>query len=390
MKKLLISLLLIISATFIFAGELQKKFIKGNIQEKTSAVTESAGTDEGLILSNASIYFILENKPLLGKDRDLEALAIAGILTLPNDYGRNLTDSERLKAVSVIMTVYKEFSDSPNVQIAILNKAEAFNKFLPMSKFTDYLNNYLVKGDLINDDPAKVSAVINCLGNIGNNGSFTLLYNYYYNNTYSAYNEDIENSLVKLVPNSLNAIVQIIEDNDFSELDNIYKITKKNSKISNNFLAEIAENVLKKTIFTIGNSKDKNEEIVALQMDSINILNECKWTRASSTVISFFNAARLEYNNGILNEDNFAEIINCVGNITPIDAVSPLVNYLWELNGNMQNNKSVSQKVALAVINTLGAIGDKTAFDPLLSVTYLSYPETVLTAARKALAGLKW
>ncbi len=390
MKKKIVCLFLVFCSFNMFSGELQKKFIKGSISEKTSAVTESAGTDEGLVLSNAAIYFILENKPILGKDRDLEALAVAGILTLPNDYGRNLSDSEKLKAVSVIMTVYKEFSDSPNVQIAILNKSEYLNRYLPLGKFTDYLNNYLVKGDLTTEETSKVSAVINCLGNIGNNGTFTVLYNYYYNNTYSLYVNDIENALVKLVPNSLNAIIQIINDNDFSELENIYKITRKNSKISSNFLAEIAENVLKKTILTIGNSKDENEEIVALQMDSINILNESKWTRASSTVLSFFNAARLEYNNGILNEDQFAQIIDCVGNITPIDSVTPLVNYLWELNGSVQNNKPVSQKVALAVINTLGAIGDKTAFDPLLSVTYLSYPENVLTAARKALAGLKW
>ena len=77
-------------------------------------------------------------------------------------------------------------------------------------------------------------------------------------------------------------------------------------------------------------------------------------------------------------------------NISPLDAVNPLIKYLVELNVQLEYNKSVAQNVVLAVINSLGAIGDKQAFDSLLSVTYLNYPEPVLSAARQALAGLRW
>jgi hypothetical protein len=38
----------------------------------------------------------------------------------------------------------------------------------------------------------------------------------------------------------------------------------------------------------------------------------------------------------------------------------------------------------------LGDLGDKTAFDYLLYVGYLSYPETVKKASRDALARLAW
>ena len=56
----------------------------------------------------------------------------------------------------------------------------------------------------------------------------------------------------------------------------------------------------------------------------------------------------------------------------------------------LEKGNSVSSEIALAVINTLGAIGDKAAFDSLLAVTYLNYEESVLTAAREALSGLRW
>ena len=67
-----------------------------------------------------------------------------------------------------------------------------------------------------------------------------------------------------------------------------------------------------------------------------------------------------------------------------------MTNYLVELNSRVEQNQEYSEQIALAVVNTLGAIGDKAAFDSLLSVTYLTYPESVLAAARNALAKLKW
>ena len=91
-----------------------------------------------------------------------------------------------------------------------------------------------------------------------------------------------------------------------------------------------------------------------------------------------------------MNESQFVTVINSLISIAPVDAVNPLIQYLGELNGQVERDGTVSQEVALAVINTLGAIGDKSAFDSLLSVTYLNYSEQVLSAARKALAGLKW
>ena len=91
-----------------------------------------------------------------------------------------------------------------------------------------------------------------------------------------------------------------------------------------------------------------------------------------------------------MNEDQFKTVIISLRNIAPLDAVAPLISYLEELNDRTEKGNPVSSEIALAVINTLGAIGDKAAFDSLLAVTYLNYEESVLTAARDALSGLRW
>ena len=83
-------------------------------------------------------------------------------------------------------------------------------------------------------------------------------------------------------------------------------------------------------------------------------------------------------------------IISSLCNISPLNAVTPLTMYLEELNSKKEQNETVSNEIVLSVINTLGAIGDKSAFDSLLAVTYLTYPESILSAARGALAGLRW
>ena len=67
-----------------------------------------------------------------------------------------------------------------------------------------------------------------------------------------------------------------------------------------------------------------------------------------------------------------------------------LSSYLAELNEQTENGNPCSKTVVLAVINALGLLGDKTAFDNLLYVSYIGYPEEVIEASRNALARLKW
>ena len=91
-----------------------------------------------------------------------------------------------------------------------------------------------------------------------------------------------------------------------------------------------------------------------------------------------------------MSEEQFKTVISSLRNIAPLDAVSPLISYLEELNGRTEKGSPAASEIMLAVINTLGAIGDKASFDSLLAVTYLNYEESVLTAAREALSGLRW
>ena len=388
MKKILFCLLLLTVFSPVFSQSLQKKFIKGNITDKTNAVREASGS-EALWLTMQSLNFILENKDYLVSDRDFDGFALATILSINNDYINSLYEMEKQELLFQLIEMFNIFSESSTVQIGVLSKVERLNSFISTSRFTALLNNYVQENNVQNVNPETFRAVISTLGVIGNNVSFTILYNKLNDKKYADYKNELENAIIELSPIAMNEVLQIVHCKDIFQINQIFTLIQKNTKNSQKFLSEIAENVLNETILLVRNSPDKNA-VVELQIYSFKILSDNKWTRASASVISFFDSAKNEYAEKILSDSQFVTVINSLISIAPVDAVNPLIQYLGELNGQVERDGTVSQEVALAVINTLGAIGDKSAFDSLLSVTYLNYSEPVLSAARKALAGLKW
>ena len=388
MKKLLLCLCLAINLTPIFSQSLQKKFIKGNITDKTSAVREASGA-EAVWLTTQSINFILDNKDYLISDRDFDGFALATVLSINNEYIKSMYEIEKQELLNRLIEIFNIFNESSTVQIAVLSKVERLNSFISTESFTSLLNKYVQENNIQNVNPETFRAILGTLGVIGDNVSFTILYNKLNDKRYSDYKTELENAIIELSPIAMNEVLQIVHCKDIFQINQIFTLIQKNTKNSQKFLSEIAENVLNETILLVRNSSDKTP-VVELQIYSLKILSENKWTRASASVISFFDSAKNEYAEKILSDSQFVTVINSLISIAPVDAVNPLIQYLGELNGQVERDGTVSQEVALAVINTLGAIGDKSAFDSLLSVTYLNYSEPVLSAARKALAGLKW
>ena len=378
MKKtvtlIFISLILL---TSVFSQDYKKQFIKGNIAEKTTAVREASGQD-GIWLSLKAMAFVLENNEIIGTDRDMDGLAVAAVLSLPNDYIYSLSENDRNKVMNQFIDLFEKFSRSNTVQIAVQSKVLSLKDQINTAPFTDVLNKFMQGSSVLSSDSSLLKSVINSLGFIGNNVSFSILYNDLIDKRYSAYTAEIEQSLKKLIPISMNEVLQIVQSRDPANIQRIFNLVKQTDNLSTNNLCEIAENILNESPLT------------ELQFEALSILNSHKWTRASASVLNFFAASQKNFHSGSIPEEQFVELIGSLVNISPLDAVNPLIKYLGELNLQQENNTPVSQKVVLAVINSLGAIGDKSAFDSLLSVTYLNYPETVLSAARQALAGLRW
>ena len=389
MKKTFTFLFAILITFSTFAQSQKVKYIKGNLSEKTAAVREASG-EEGIWLSNEAIKFALENKETLGNDRELDGLAVAAILSIPVDYAKKCSETEKNNLITQFSNLFNNFSTSNTVQIAVLSKVLQCKDTLPTKDFSNLLNNYISTININTADSSVVKAALNALEFLGNNESFTILYKFYNNPKYDAYKPELEKTIAALIPNAMNEVIQIIHEKDIKQIIQTFALIKQNSQISKNYLSEIAENVLSETILIVDNSSKVSAEIVSLQLDSLKILSDNKWTRASTVSLSYFQLAKKEYEANLITDKDFTEVIHSLSSIAPIDSVSLLNLYLEELNSQTESGAKVAPNVVMAVIKTLGAIGDKSAFDSLLAVTYLNYPEDVLSAAREALAGLRW
>lgn len=365
------------------------QYLKGNITDKTRAIKESTGSESDY-LANRAIEYALENKELLGTDRDLDALVVAAVLSISDDYLKNSNDEEKVKFSEKLYNLFSNFEDSNTVEIAILTKLESIKDLLPIEKFVNNLNNKLKNENMNDMDPSFLKTTLSSLEKMGNTESFIILYYFYSADKYPKFEEEIEKTLITLSPNAVNEILGFIKEADSNQLKRIYSLTTKTQKLSKNNVCIIAENLLNRSILLMGYSSKILPEDIDLQITCLKILADNKWTRASDSVLSYFQITKSLYKINSINDEDFTFVISSLSSITPLKAVSPLTSYLEELNGRKENGEEVSSSVILSLINTLGAIGDKAAFDSLLAVTYLSYEEAILSAARQALSGLRW
>lgn len=365
------------------------QYLKGNITDKTRAIKESTGSESDYLV-NRAIEYALENKELLGTDRDLDALVVAAVLSISDDYLKNINDEEKVKFSEKLYNLYSNFEDSNTVEIAILTKLESIKDLLPIDKFVNNLNNKLKNENMNDMDQSFLKTTLSSLEKIGNTESFIILYYFYSADKYPKFEEEIEKTLITLSPNAMNEILGFIKEADSNQLKRIYSLTTKTQKLSKNNVCIIAENLLNRSILLMGDSSKILPEDIDLQITCLKILADNKWTRASDIVLSYFQITKSLYKINSIKDEDFTFVISSLSSITPLKAVSPLTSYLEELNGRKENGEEVSSSVILSLINTLGAIGDKAAFDSLLAVTYLSYEEAILSAARQALSGLRW
>lgn len=389
MKKsfFILTVLFFTSYLFSMGSKNQRNFVKGNLIDKTEAV-KAASEVEIVDLAKAAIEFSLNYKEILGDDSELSALAISGITALPVEYIENSNMTEKNLISEKLIGLYSVFEDE-NVKIAVLNKISSF-KF-SVENFIPLLNDFVKNSSVNEENLVLLKSVVNTLGSIGNNQSFIIMLGALSEKKWEPLFENLEKSLCMLAEPLEKEILDILRRGNIKDCRRLFDLIVKKSENSQIFKAEIAENVLLRTIYIYENSNSTGEDLISLQLESFDFLKKLKWTRASNTIVSYLKTARSEYDQKLLEEDKFCEIITGVSDVAPIGAIQPLATYLIFLNSKMEEKSSdVSENLVLAIIKSLGAIGDKNAFDALLGVTYFEYSDSVIAAARDALAKLKW
>ena len=363
------------------ATDAQRQFIKGNLSEKTAAIREATGSDIPL-LSQAGLDFVILNKPLLGNDRELSALAAASVLVSPVAAITQRQADSLSDKLTHIFSLY----DDETVRIVVLEKLVPLSVQYRSEKAVALVNGYLRAAAENETTKAAVAAA----GAIGDSATFGIIYDAWKTGRWPSLAAETDAALVGLSERSIADAVQAISVADVRETYAFFTLLTGDEKKSPNFRAEIAENALSKAIYTTEDLSGSMEDTISLQTAAVKVIAESHWVRASQLVIRYFSLAREEYEANVLGESMFTDVIVCMSQLASPDTAQALSAYLADLNRHAESNDVPAKPVVLAVISALGALGDKAAFDNLLYVTYLPYPPDVIAAARSALAKLKW
>jgi hypothetical protein len=356
-------------------------FIKGNIAQKTQAVVDADDSGD-ISFGVKALDFALSAHDTLGDDPDLVILVQTAIQSVGTDPQKGQAPGLSEKLAQVFKTFKSE-----SIRIAALDRIALF----PSADSVALINNY-VSESARNHDPMSsvLLKAITSLGKIGNSNSFTILFAIDLIGVWPTYTPQIEAALGPLANASEKDLLNIYSSSPIDQKLMILKIISNNDKISQNIKGEVAENALSNAISIAKGNTTISGDQINLQLQAIQTLADTHWTRATLLVTSYFPIAQGEYESRLLTADQFAQVITNTAKVASSDTGTLLSSYLDSLNKAMEKGLVPAKQVILAVINSLGSLGDKTAFDYLLYVTYLDYPEDVTAAARNALAMLKW
>lgn len=370
-------------------NNLEKKFILGNIEEKIETVQESDSSN-ALKMAEKGINYALSNIDELGSDSELSVLAQTSMLSLMKNGVIENLDEEKSKTLSKkLQEVFSKF-DEENVKITAIDCLSKFND-VKWNGTVDVLNNYLEArrkenhpGNLL------IGNIISALGNFGDSSSFSIVYNIWQNGNWPEYRMSTEKSLASLSESSFEDVKKLVFSSDNDKIFQFLDLILKSDKNKDNLKENVAETALFSAINNVESSQEFSKSFYLIQKAALEALSSAKWSHAEKIVLKNFDAAEKEYDMKFISDDEFVEIINLTAKFSTADIAEAFSKLLGEFNSRAEKTEIPTEPVALALIKSLGELGNKTAFDNLLYVTYLSYPEKVIDAAKDSLAKLKW
>lgn len=345
-----------------------RRFIKGNISDKTRAVKEASG-GEAYLLSREAMSFAVAYKKILGEDKELSALVTAAVLSLKKESVSRLDSNEKTALAGDFCTLFDLFLEDDTVCTAVINRALSMKEDLPLETFTAYLNRSI-------DDESLMPYIIGALGEIGDEKSFSALYF-----AKLKADEDEVNSALDAILNREPYALQIalsIVNNSKDATDN-ERMLAIAIGCNDNIKGEIASAVLKK-------SMERGD--VSCEQKALSILSELRWTKSSELVSMLLKEKKDKWESSggeweVSNE--VCKTIEAASIISPLESVPAICDILTS-----EVKKVKSEEVISCCIKALRAIGDKGAFEALLAVTNAPLSNALKASANAALQALKW
>jgi hypothetical protein len=363
----------------------QRSFARGSLSTKIQVLqdaSEMRGEAMGPLYLQ-SVEFVLDNVRTLRDDNAAQELAVLAV---------NLIGIHGYSPAADIVWRLFENTDSVRIQISVMSTLGQIAQNNPelVSRLNTWMasqNNAMRSGGMV--ERQVVAECVVTLGKVGNENSYGLLFSA----SFLKYSDDItykaDRAMEELGGEYTANISRVIENNPPAEK---LAALERASGREDLGIEERAAIAMKALSFAINNrvSSDSDQNIQReLRYLAVRKLTEYKWSEATPLIIDHFDRTIEELDRGLTSKSSLLEAIASLGSMGTHESAVRLSLYLEVMNAYVENGQPVDTQIALAVVNNLGVLGDRVAFDYLLYTGYLDYAPPVKRAAREALNNLK-
>jgi len=395
MKKSLVALavLLVVASALVSAQDpsalidtYRRNFVRSSLGTKLELLKEAAAYDDIDMgpLYDTALQFILGNASLLSTDALLRDMSVLSV--------NMIRKYKHAPAADNIWNLFGLYKDSL-VRVPILQtlaEIASGNKALlaELNNFVDTQVSLFRSGVRI--DVAVLDAALYAVGRLGDASSFPYLFAAYTTSISKAITEKAGAAMATLNGDYASFLAGVIRTNPPVEKVAALEAGLRGEALPVDKRAELAETALSVGVGYLSAVPGDQAAIVALRAAAARELAAREWQKASPLAVRHFYDFQIQYNRGQVSKSNFLESIALLGAMGTTEAAQALALYLQLINTETEQGKSFDEQITLAVVNNLGRLGDKAAFDYLLYIGYLQYPDSVKKAARDALQKLRW
>lgn len=364
----------------------RRNFIRSSLGTKLELLKE-ASTYEGIDMGplyDSALQFVLTNASILASDSLLRDISVLSV-NMIKKY-KYAPASENLWQ---LFSIYKDSL----VRVPILQtlaETAVSNKVIlgELNKYIDTQVSLYKSGVRI--DQSILDAAITAVGKLGDSSSFPYLFAAYSSSISKSITDKASNAMSSLKGDYASFLADVIRSNSPAEKTAALEAGLRGDALPPEKRAELAETALSVGVSYQSAAPGDQASIISLRSAAARELTSREWQKASPLAIKHFYDYLLQYNRGLVSKSNFLEAIALLGAMGTSEAAQALALYLQLINTETEQGKSFDEQITLAIVNNLGRLGDKAAFDYLLYIGYLQYPESVKKAARDALQKLHW
>ncbi len=257
-----------------------------------------------------------------------------------------------------------------------------------LNHYVDTQNNLFAGGK--QPDMIVLAACMQALGSLGDPSSFPILFsamNVGYPDKITAVAKD---ALLSIKGDFQALLTGVIKERPLSEKRLALQMALDSDKLTSDQKAQVSQFALDISLHSSAADAAAKDGFRDMRFTAARALGDRAWAPAASLLVEHLDTTIGEFDKGLVDTNHLLDAISELGATGTHDAAVRLTQYLVLINSYTEKGKAYDEKVVTSILNALGALGDKVAFDDLMYTQYLNYPTGVKKAARAALDKLKW